>query len=122
MNLRLLLVAVGLLVLLVRPVDVMAQPSIAVARQLYASAEYKDALSMLDNLLTSNPAPQDRQTIDLYRTFCLVAWMMIQRHERMTLMNSRSSMPLSLHPSAREVRPSRQGRRHAPASLASRVH
>jgi TonB family protein len=68
-----LIVAVGLLVLLVRPVDVMAQPSIAVARQLYASAEYKDALSMLDNLLTSNPAPQDRQTIDLYRTFCLVA-------------------------------------------------
>jgi tetratricopeptide (TPR) repeat protein len=73
MNLRLCIVAVGLFAPLVRPPDLRAQESIAAARQLYASAEYKDALSMLDGLLKSNPAPPDRQAIDLYRTFCLAA-------------------------------------------------
>jgi hypothetical protein len=73
MNLRLCVVAVGLFVPLVRPAELRAQESIAAARQLYASAEYKDALTMLDGLLKSNPAPQDRQAIDLYRTFCLAA-------------------------------------------------
>jgi hypothetical protein len=43
------------------------------ARQLYASADYRGALTMLDTLLAGNPTPQDRQSIELYRTFCLVA-------------------------------------------------
>ena len=73
MSVRGALVAAGLLVLLLHPDDLIAQQSITAARQLYASAEYKDALSMLDGLIKTNPAPQDRQTIDLYRTFCLVA-------------------------------------------------
>jgi hypothetical protein len=30
-------------------------------------------MSMLDGLLKANPSPQDRQDIDLYRTFCLFA-------------------------------------------------
>jgi TonB family protein len=72
MNVRALVVAAGL-GLLLQPDDLIAQPSLATARQLYASAEYTDALSMLDGLLNTNPAQQDRQTIDLYRTFCLVA-------------------------------------------------
>jgi hypothetical protein len=50
-----------------------AQESLASARQLYASAEYQGALTMLNGLLKTNPATQDRQSIDLYRTFCLVA-------------------------------------------------
>jgi len=50
-----------------------AQESLTSARQLYASAEYKSALNMLDGLLKANPTPPDRQAIDLYRTFCLVA-------------------------------------------------
>jgi TonB family protein len=61
----------SLLVLL--PGRLAAQDSLASARQLYASAEYSGALSMLDNLLKANPTVQDRQLIDLYRTFCLVA-------------------------------------------------
>ena len=73
MSLRLCVVAVGLFVLLAHSADLSAQESIAAARQLYASAEYKDALSMLDGLLKSNPAPPDRQAIDLYRTLCLAA-------------------------------------------------
>ena len=50
-----------------------AQESLANARQLYASADYKSALTMLNTLLAASPSPQDRQSIELYRTFCLVA-------------------------------------------------
>ena len=73
MSVRSVVVTAGVLVLLLHPDDLIAQQSLTTARQLYGSAEYKDALSMLDGLLKTNPAPQDRQTIDLYRTFCLVA-------------------------------------------------
>jgi hypothetical protein len=50
-----------------------AQDSFANARQLYASADYKGALIMLNTLLAASPTPQERQSIELYRTFCLVA-------------------------------------------------
>lgn len=50
-----------------------AQESLANARQLYASADYKSALTMLNALLATSPSPQERQSIELYRTFCLVA-------------------------------------------------
>ena len=49
------------------------QESLASARQLYASADYKSALTMLNALLAESPSPQERQSIELYRTFCLVA-------------------------------------------------
>lgn len=50
-----------------------AQETLANARQLYASADYRNALTMLNTLLAASPSPQDRQSIELYRTFCLVA-------------------------------------------------
>ena len=50
-----------------------AQESLANARQLYASADYRSALTMLNTLLTATPSPQERQSIELYRTLCLVA-------------------------------------------------
>jgi hypothetical protein len=50
-----------------------AQDSFANARQLYASADYRGALTMLNTLLAASPTPQERQSIELYRTFCLVA-------------------------------------------------
>jgi hypothetical protein len=50
-----------------------AQESLANARQLYASAAYRSALTMLNTLLAASPSPQDRQSIELYRTLCLVA-------------------------------------------------
>ena len=50
-----------------------APESLANARQLYASADYKSALTMLNALLAASPSPQERQSIELYRTFCLVA-------------------------------------------------
>jgi hypothetical protein len=50
-----------------------AQESLADARQLYASADYRSALTMLNTLLATSPSPQERQSIELYRTLCLVA-------------------------------------------------
>lgn len=50
-----------------------AQESLTDARQLYASADYKGALTILNTLLAATPSPQERQSIELYRTFCLVA-------------------------------------------------
>ena len=50
-----------------------AQESLDSARQLYASADYRSALTMLNALLTASPSPQERQSIELYRTLCLVA-------------------------------------------------
>ena len=70
---RATLAGVGLSLLVLSPARVAAQDSLASARQLYASAEYSGALTMLDNLLKANPPMPDRQLIDLYRTFCLVA-------------------------------------------------
>jgi hypothetical protein len=64
---------VTLLLLFAIPVAVRAEESLAVARDLYASAAYDEALSMLNGLATSAKAPEERQSIDLYRTLCLVA-------------------------------------------------
>ena len=59
--------------LLAMPVRVSGQDSLAAARQLYAAAEYHNALAMLGALLAANPSPQERQSIELYRIFCLFA-------------------------------------------------
>jgi hypothetical protein len=65
--------AVALFVLVVMPVRVRAEGSLAGARELYASAAYEDALAMLTGLASAAKAPDERQSIDLYRTLCLVA-------------------------------------------------
>jgi hypothetical protein len=50
-----------------------AQPSLEAARELYASAAYDDALAMLEVLLGDEGGDDDRQSMQLYRTMCLVA-------------------------------------------------
>lgn len=50
-----------------------AQQSLVTARELYASAEYNDALTMLDNLSNRDHSQDDRRAIELYRTLCLLA-------------------------------------------------
>jgi hypothetical protein len=65
--------AVVLLVFVVIPARVHAEGSLAAARELYASAAYDDALSMLNGLASTVNAADERQSIDLYRTLCLVA-------------------------------------------------
>jgi tetratricopeptide (TPR) repeat protein len=49
-----------------------AQDPVTAARELYAAAQYEDALAMLDNLAPSAHAPE-QQSIELYRTLCLLA-------------------------------------------------
>lgn len=50
-----------------------AQQSLEAARQLYASAEYTSALTMLNGLTTIESPREDRRAIALYRTLCLLA-------------------------------------------------
>jgi hypothetical protein len=50
-----------------------AQDSLEAARQLYASAEYTSALSMLNALSAGNSPREERRAIALYRTLCLLA-------------------------------------------------
>jgi TonB family protein len=50
------------------------QVTVAAARELYAAAEYEGALAMLEGLLQVAGLPsEDRQTVELYRTLCLMA-------------------------------------------------
>lgn len=49
------------------------QDSLASARQLYGSAAYDEALSMLDRLKSAPPASRDGLALDQYRAFCLMA-------------------------------------------------
>ena len=65
--------AIALFVLVIIPARVHADGTLAAARELYASAAYDDALDMLNGLMPAAKAPDERQSIDLYRTLCLVA-------------------------------------------------
>ena len=49
--------AVALFVLVIIPVRVHAEDTLAAARELYASAAYDDALEMLDGLMPAAKAP-----------------------------------------------------------------
>jgi len=50
-----------------------AQHSLSTARELYATAEYQDALTILDALVAGENSREDRRLIELYRTLCLFA-------------------------------------------------
>lgn len=54
-------------------VDARAQDSLAAARDLYASAQYDEALKLLDRLPEESSSTDERLSIDLYRTLCLLA-------------------------------------------------
>jgi TonB family protein len=47
--------------------------SLVAARELYASAEYHEALTLLDTLSNGDHSREDRRSIELYRTLCLLA-------------------------------------------------
>lgn len=68
-----LLVSCCVVPILAMPARLVGQDSLGAARQLYASAEYQSALAMLSGLLAADPSPQERQSIELYRVFCLFA-------------------------------------------------
>jgi TonB family protein len=50
-----------------------AQDSLVSARQLYGSAAYDEALSMLDRLKAAPPSAAEGLALDEYRAFCLMA-------------------------------------------------
>jgi TonB family protein len=50
-----------------------ASDSVAVARDLYSSAQYEDALGMLDRLKGSQAPLDEMKTIEQYRAYCLFA-------------------------------------------------
>jgi TonB family protein len=50
-----------------------AQQPLSAARDLYAQAEYQDALTILNGLTVTDYSREDRQAIDLYKTLCLLA-------------------------------------------------
>jgi hypothetical protein len=50
-----------------------AEGTLAAARDLYVSASYDDALTMLGALAGGTRSVEEQQSIDLYRTLCLVA-------------------------------------------------
>src|SRR5687768_17452618 len=66
-------VSAALVVLLFAAQSVQAQEQLASARALYASAEYDQALEVLNRLSQVTASDQDRQQIELYRTLCLFA-------------------------------------------------
>ena len=65
--------AACVLVILAGASRVHAQEPLAAARQLYASAEYENALGVLDGLTAATYTREDRQAIELYRALCLLA-------------------------------------------------
>jgi TonB family protein len=54
-------------------VPLSAQQPLASARQMYASAEYEQALKTLDSLKAGGDDDEDGETVDLYRALCLLA-------------------------------------------------
>ena len=60
-------------ILLLTPPALHAQESVAVARDLYTSANYEDALAVLSRLDSPGNQPSDRMAINQYRAFCLLA-------------------------------------------------
>ena len=74
MNRMMRLAVVSSLLVLGAPLPAAAQDTLASARQLYGSAAYDEALSMLDRLkTTAQPAPGEVMAVEQYRAFCLMA-------------------------------------------------
>jgi hypothetical protein len=69
-----------LVVLLLNALPLHGQDTLAAARDLYASAEYDSALKLLDRL--SGASAEDQQSIELYRSLCLLAVGRTQDAER----------------------------------------
>jgi hypothetical protein len=68
-----LALALSILVLAAAPLASGQEMTLASARQLYGSAAYDEALSVLDRLRTQSAAPTDALAVDQYRAFCLMA-------------------------------------------------
>lgn len=70
-----LVVALGLVLV---TGTVHAQESLPAARDLYAAAQYDEALELLNRISPATFTSEDRQSLDLYRSLCLLA---LGRHD-----------------------------------------
>jgi len=77
-NARIAVTCLG--ILLLSAAHARGQDTLAAARDLYASAEYDSALKLLDRL--SGTSSEDQQSIELYRSLCLLAIGRTQDAER----------------------------------------
>jgi len=77
-NARIAVTCLG--ILLLSAAHLRGQDTLAAARDLYASAEYDSALKLLDRL--SGTSSEDQQSIELYRSLCLLAVGRTQDAER----------------------------------------
>lgn len=68
--------------LLLTTLGVRAQETVASARDLYAGANYEDALVVLSRLDSPESQPSDRMAINQYRAFCLLALGRMHEAER----------------------------------------
>jgi hypothetical protein len=76
--------------------------SLNVARELYASANYEDALAMLNRIRTPTGAPDDR-AVERYRALCLLA--LGRATEAQKAIEIVVALEPSYHPSDTEVSP-----------------
>ena len=65
--------AASLIILLATAARLHAQDALTMARQLYTSAEYEEALGLLEGLSLEDSSLDTRQAVDLYRALCLLA-------------------------------------------------
>lgn len=77
-NVRIAVTCLG--ILLLSAAHLRGQDTLAAARDLYASAEYDSALKLLDRL--AGTSSEDQQSIELYRSLCLLAVGRTQDAER----------------------------------------
>lgn len=60
-------------IVVLTPLALHAEDSVAAARDLYTAANYEDALVVLNRLDATSGQPSDRMAINQYRAFCLLA-------------------------------------------------
>jgi tetratricopeptide (TPR) repeat protein len=72
-SLRLVDIVLAALVAAVVSIPTRAADSLADARDLYAAAEYEDALALLNKLQPGDHPAEERRAIEQYRAYCLLA-------------------------------------------------
>jgi hypothetical protein len=66
-------IVLALLIAALVSIPMRAADSFTAARDLYAAAEYEDALALLDKLHPGDHEPDERRDIEQYRAYCLLA-------------------------------------------------
>ena len=90
-------------ILLLTPLALHAEDSVAAAKDLYTAANYEDALVVLNRLDSSSGQLSDRMAINQYRAFCLLALGRMAEAER--AIEAVLSVDLLYHPVDADMSP-----------------